>query len=232
MRRMRFLDIPLEKITPGSETNQTPGYIAMTPAGQSQQQFSLTGDKVYVNATETALFECNPSASVTPVIGYNGSWMNGYFYIDFDNNGMLAYDMTKVEQTECVSFTFWSGDFSKEDTGSNSLGQTVSGNNRNSVNSNMITLPAFTAPAEEGTYYVRFKVDWNSVEPQGSTHQSIVANGGYIVDAVLKVGSGVATGISTLSDVVSHHSTYDLSGRRVRQVARGIYIQNGKKVLR
>lgn len=232
MRRMRFLDIPLEKITPGSETNQTPGYIAMTPAGQSEQRFTMAADKVYVNATETAIFECDPSASVTPVIGYYGIWMHGYFYIDLDNNGKLAYDVTKVEQTECVSFTFWSGDFYQEDTGMNSLGQRVGGSNRNSVNNNMITLPAFIAPAEDGTYNVRFKVDWNSVEPQGSTHQSIVANGGYIVDAVLKVGSGVATGISTLSDVVSHHSTYDLSGRRVRQVARGIYIQNGKKVLR
>ena len=50
-------------------------------------------------------------------------------------------------------------------------------------------------------------------------------------EEVLPEGN-VTTGIQTIDRVISNNTVYDLQGRRVAQPAKGLYIQNGKKVLR
>lgn len=206
-------------------------YIALTEEGDDEQRFDLGYEKVYVNATQEAVFTCEPGATLTGSIGYAGSWMHGYFYIDLDQNGKLAYNTEQVEQTECVSYSFWSGDLTQEESGYNSAGQSLSGPSRNTVKDGQISLPAFQAPAEPGVYNVRFKIDWNSVEPAGSSVQSIIANGGYIVDAVLQVGNVV--GITPISSPASSlQPVFDLQGRRVNRAMKGVYVQNGRVVVR
>ena len=207
-------------------------YIALTEDGQDEQKFFVPADKVYYNATDEALFTCEPGAQMSGVIGYNGTWMHGYFYIDVNHDGKLSYAIDQVDQsgTDVFSYSFWSGDLTYEDNGYNSLGQELSGSSRNTVSNNRIALPAFQAPTTVGLYNVRFKVDWNSVEPGGSTAQSIIANGGYIVDAQLQVGN--PDGIAPIVTTTTAQPLYDLQGRRVQRTAHGIFIQGGRKVIR
>lgn len=225
-------------------------YIALTEEGGTEQRFDVSGEKVYSDLTETAVFEVKEGATVSGVIGYNGNWMHGYFYIDVDGDRSLTYNIDNIDQTgtEVFSYSFWSGDLSQEQSGQNSLGQTLTGNSRNTVVNNSIALPAFKAPAA-GEYKVRFKIDWNSVEPAGSSVQDIIANGGYIVDAVLRVGD--VTGIATIGDltdtvdralhgeatideinsVADRILLIDLQGRRVSKLSKGVTIVNGRKVV-
>ncbi len=207
--------------------------ISLTQEGGETQTFDITTTKVYNDLTETAVFEVVTGSTVSGSIGYQGNWMHGYFYIDLDGNRQLTYNVDQLEQTgtEVFSYSFWSGDLNQEQSGKNSAGQTLTGNNRNTVSNNAIALPAFVAPAE-GEYNVRFKVDWNSIEPAGSSVQDIIGNGGFIIDAVLKVVEA-STGISQLSALNSNLSAiYDLAGRRVNAAQKGILIQNGNKVIR
>ncbi|MDO4210586.1 MAG: hypothetical protein Q4D23_02550 [Bacteroidales bacterium] len=207
-------------------------YIALTEDGQSEQRFDMGYEKVYVNATDEAIFTCQPGATLTGTIGYAGTWMHGYLYIDFNGDGKLTYNVDKVEQdgTDCVSYSFWSGDLFAEDSGYNSAGQLLTGSNRNTVSNNSIALPAFKAPAQNGVYNIRFKIDWNSVEPAGSTAQNIIANGGYIVDAVLQVGN--PDGMDVLRPTSILQPIYDLQGRRVQNAQKGVYIFGDRKVVR
>ena len=208
-------------------------FIALTEEGNDEQRFDLGYEKVYVNATDEAVFTCEPGATMTGTIGYAGTWMHGYLYIDFNGDGKLSYNVDKVEQdgTDCVSYSFWSGDLTQEDSGYNSAGQSLSGSSRNTVSNNKIVLPAFTAPSIAGIYNIRFKIDWNSVEPAGSTAQNIIANGGYIVDAVLQVGD--VTAIAPITNGESQKcEIFDLQGRRINKLSKGVMIVNGRKVVR
>ena len=96
-----------------------------------------------------------------------------------------------------MSFSFYTGNFDDDQNGGvNSAGESLTGNARNTM-----TLPPFKAPAEEGTYRIRFKMDWNSVDPGGQIAadgtctgaNGFLANRGSIVDATLVVSA--TTGI-------------------------------------
>ena len=100
--------------------------------------------------------------------------------------------------------------------------------------------PSFPAPAESGTYRIRFKVDWNSVDPGGQLaadgtptgSNGIIANGGFIVDAILVVGE--STGIDVVETTNNNDlPVYTIDGRRVNNIQglpKGIYIIGNKKV--
>ena len=118
----------------------------------------------------------------------------------------------------------------------NSLGEAMSGSALNPGSN--IPCPKFNAP-EAGTYRIRFKVDWNSVDaggqlaadgtPTGSN--GILANRGTIIDATLKV-AGEETGISSVGANTNETTLYDLNGRKTRAYQHGVFIQNGKKVVK
>lgn len=216
-------------------------YIALTAEEGEEQLFEVEPGKVYNNLTDEAIFEMEEGVTASGKIGYNGNWMHGYFYIDLDGDRQLSYDATQTDQTgtEVFSYSFWSGDLNKEDSGYNSLGEILNGDARNTVKDNAIALPAFTVPAA-GEYKVRFKVDWNSVEPAGSSVQDIIKNGGFIVDATLKVKGNSTTGFRQL-ETESSLPAFDLQGRRVnpaqvskgaQPIHKGLYIQNGRKIIR
>ena len=58
-----------------------------------------------------------------------------------------------------------------------------------------------------------------------------LANGGSIVDAILKVN--VATSVGGVQMEQNGREIYDLSGRRLQQAPRqGVFILNGKKVVK
>ena len=90
------------------------------------------------------------------------------------------------------------------------------------------------------TYRIRFKVDWNSVDPGGQLaangtatgSNGILANGGAILDATLQV-TGTNTGITGAENGNGEARYYDLSGRRLHAApAHGVYIKGNRKVVK
>ena len=145
-----------------SVTLQSPAF------GKQTIDVSATKGKVYNDYTSQS-FEVVAGETVTPTIGYTESWMHGYVYIDLNQDNALN------SNEELVSYTYYND--------KNSLGQAV----KNDCNAN--NPPAFTAPATPGTYYIRFKVDWNSIVPAGcmDAGNTITANRGSIIDVQLVV---------------------------------------------
>lgn len=152
--------------------------------------FNVDGSKMYRDMTKTAIFNVPVGATIKPTMAMNpGGWMHGYFYIDRDGDGKLSFNGSQQSQegTDVASYSFWSGNVNSGESGKNSAGTSISGDARNTLD-----MPAFTAPSKPGRYNVRFKIDWNCVDPAGNTtaNNSIVSNGGAIVDAVLVVSDG------------------------------------------
>lgn len=167
--------------------------VSLTVNGQVQTiEFGKTMNG-YEDLTAQS-FTVTPGAEVTPAIGYVGEWMHGYVYVDLNNDKQFSFNADSDDQTgtEVVSYSFYSA--SNGSTGLNSKGETVSNN------CNVNPLPSFTAPAEEGTYRIRFKVDWNSVDAGGCvvSGNNILNNGGGIYDATLVV-KDVTNGIDSIN---------------------------------
>ena len=142
---------------------------------------------VYVNMTTEQML-VKPGETVTASVAYSGNWMHAYTYIDYSNDGkfnaLVNDDLTIAEGSDLMSFSFYGG--ADNDNGINSAGTRITGNSRNTLN-----MPSFTIPADAkpGLYRMRYKVDWNSIDPAGSVDQSnpILGNGGGIIDVMLNV---------------------------------------------
>jgi hypothetical protein len=220
-----------------TRTDRKLNAISLTAAGGEKQTLSVGGSKVYNDLTtkESNYLKCMPGETLTAEFSYTGVWMHGYVFVDENNDKQFSFTEgdTKQEGTEVKSFSFYSGDFNNDASGYNSAGTAISGDRRNTL-----VCPAFQAPAESGNYRIRFKVDWNSVDPGGQLaadgtatgSNGIIANGGFIVDAILSVGE--ATGIDAIETTESA-PIYTIDGRRVNQargLSKGVYIVGGKKV--
>ena len=123
--------------------------------------------------------------TVTASIARNGNWTNAYVYIDKDADGFTAsYDTdTKAFGEDLMTFSFYSGDEADDTNGVNSAGNELTGQARNTL-----TMPSFQAPSTPGTYRMRFKHDWNSIDPNGG-NANFDSNGGSIIDVTLEVVS-------------------------------------------
>ncbi|MDD7645573.1 MAG: calycin-like domain-containing protein, partial [Prevotella sp.] len=131
------------------------------------------------------VFTVEAGSELTASFNYSGEWMNGYVYIDRDNDGEFSYKEGQWDQagTDLVAYSFYStlaNPKVNDGNGYNSTGASVSGNDRSNVNP-----PSFTAPTEPGTYRIRFKIDWNCILPGGSS--DILSDGGGVWDATLEV---------------------------------------------
>ncbi|MBQ5643428.1 MAG: Ig-like domain-containing protein [Bacteroidaceae bacterium] len=216
--------------------------IAFTPAKSEAKTLTIeSSTKRYLDLTEDEdmILSCAPGEEINVTLKHGGSWMHGYVYIDLDNDQQFSFKEGSTDQsgTDLVSFFFYNGEFGNDGPGVNSLGEAISGNDRNPGGN--IACPKFTAP-KEGTYRIRFKTDWNSVDAGGQIAadgtctgaNGILANSGTIVDATLEVVD--ATGIGELKGENGKAKTeiYDLSGRKANASQHGVFIQNGKKVVR
>lgn len=145
----------------------------------------------YFDKTAT-VFEVKAGDVVTPEIVINGEWMHGYVYVDWNNNKQfdvaLSGDGPYVKEAgnELMCWSLYGKD-TNGDTGWNSDGTYLS-------SGNVLAPGSFTVPAnlEEGTTYrMRYKVEWNSIDPAG-TGDKFISDGGSIIDVTLKI-SGKAT---------------------------------------
>ncbi|MBP5629875.1 MAG: hypothetical protein J6X27_08575 [Bacteroidaceae bacterium] len=166
--------------------NKTDTYASRTDRGilsvalQGVRTLTITsspaiGDPLYRDLTQTA-FPVKAGQSVKPVIGYKGSWMSGYAYVDYGCDGKFSFavntDDTPADGSDLVSYSAYNQ--------RNSLGRQLADNNT-------LDMPAFTVPEATpcGFYRLRFKVDWNETDPAGA--ETIRDNGGGIVDVRLNV---------------------------------------------
>ena len=158
--------------------------ISFNITGESSSQTVNVGAAtVYNDYTRSKFISAKAGSRVTVRMAYTGGWMNGFVYVDWNNDGQfkpIIADNVPTAESELLSFTFLN-DY-------NSRGESVGGN---SVASGYITCPVFTIPADTptGVYRMRLKVDWNSEDPGGNTdaNNMLVNNGGAVVDVLLNV---------------------------------------------
>lgn len=145
----------------------------------------------YFDKTST-IFEVLAGDLVTPNIIINGAWMHGYVYVDWNNNKQFDVNIqgdgpyTKGDNNELMCWSLYSKN-GNGDTGWNSDGAYQS-------NGNVLAPGSFYVPAdlEVGSIYrMRYKVEWNSIDPAGSGDK-FLTDGGAIIDVMLKI-AGKAT---------------------------------------
>ena len=188
--------------------------------------------KVYTDNTLVSVFSAKAGTQVQPTFNYTGSWMSAYVYVDWNNNGKFEYTIndngTPAAGSEIVSYNA----VQIGDKWYKSDGTTTS--NGNTIGSGVpsFTIPAGTAP---GLYRMRYKVDWNSLDPAGAT--SIIADGGGYIDLMLDVhGDKVTVSASQLNgDIVLASDESALQGYmtnyaqslKVKDIPAPGFIQNG-----
>lgn len=158
--------------------------LTFTATGESSKNVSVPTTNVYNNLTEQTTVFAKAGGSVTVKMTYKGSWMSGYVYVDWNNDGQFTPSIEANKpssSSELVSYTFLNGYNSKG----------VAQNNGNSVVNGIITCPAFTIPkgTQPGIYRMRLKVDWDCADAGGNnnTGNLLTANGGAVADVLLNV---------------------------------------------
>ncbi len=150
----------------------------------SQIQTAATPRPVYVDKTDE-IITVKAGSTITPSTVWNFEWMHAYVYVDYnkDKEFDITLNADGENDGELVSYTFYG---ENENAGTNSLGEPKS----NNVGANG-ELPRFILPQNlsSGDYRIRFKIDWNDLNPCGSvvSGNRIENNGGAIVDFTLKV---------------------------------------------
>ena len=159
--------------------------FSLQQTGKDKQTVNVFASRAAYEDHTSSVFNVEAGSELTASFNYSGQWMNGYVYIDRDNDGEFSYKEGQWDQagTDLVAYSFYStlaNPKVNDGNGYNSTGASVSGNDRSNVNP-----PVFTAPTEPGTYRIRFKIDWNCILPGGSN--DILSDGGGIWDATLNV---------------------------------------------
>ena len=178
--------------------------VALTSNGKSYTATPRSG-KVYSDNTTTSVFSATAGAQVQPTFNYNGNWMSGYVYVDWGNDGLfkdaLNNNGTPAEGSDVASYSavLIDGTWYKSDGSTRGDGNGIGGG---------ASIPKFTVPTStpNGFYRMRYKVDWNEINPagNGTAENNIVKNGGGIVDLTLDVhGDKVTVNASQLNgDIV------------------------------
>lgn len=154
-------------------------YVKNIKFGSQSVAINQNSDKkLYFNKTEN-IFLAKPGETVTPTIDWKGEWMHGYAYLDKDDNGKFDVDYTNSGVTnarDLVSYSYYKN--------KNSAGKSASGDCG-------VGLPSFKIDDDmkPGIYRMRYKVDWDCVDPGGSTATTnlITNNGGALIDVLVNI---------------------------------------------
>lgn len=143
----------------------------------------MGGGLVYLDKTANTI-KVVAGEELTASVATGANWMNTYAYIDTDGTPGFSASIAGDGFTpadDLVSYSFYSGNETNGDAGKNSAGTELTGNARNTK-----VLPAFKAPSTPGTYRMRIKLDWNSINPNGG-NANFMNDGGSFVDVTLEV---------------------------------------------
>ena len=153
----------------------------------------------WVDKSASVTMKAGAGETVTLTVGKIGEWLNAYVYIDADKNGFTAGVTDSWKPTgDLLSYSFYNNNSSSDEQGWNSVGTTISGNNRNNVD-----LPSFQVPTAQGTYRMRIKIDWCNIDPNGDNDGKFgdfMANGGQIIDVTLEVAEKQEGAVSKIFD--------------------------------
>ena len=168
--------INFDKSATNTHSERRTSSVSLQQEGKDVQTITFNNSRSgYEDHSADEPFTVEAGSEVATTFGYNGSWMHGYVYIDLNNNKLFDVDANDLANSpELVTYSYYKG--------INSNGNTTD----MGVNVNP---PTFTAPTTPGTYRIRFKIDWDNVDPggNGSSSNNILANGGGIWDATLVV---------------------------------------------
>ena len=153
--------------------------VVLEGSADGVQTSQVSGDRNFYHLLPHC-FTAKAGETVTPKFIYQGGWMNGYVYMDLDNNGQFAVnvkkDGTAGAGSELMAYSHYKG--------KNSEGKAV-------ANANTLEVPAFKIPEnlKPGIYRLRYKVDWDALTPAGSldAENALTKNGGGIIDIRLNV---------------------------------------------
>ncbi len=163
--------------------------VTLVNADGTQQTLQLPTPLTVYRLIEDGAFSAMAGETLTAKFGYAGTWMNGFVYIDFGQDGnfeaSLNADGTVPEGSDVVAFSYAEPTLDSG-KGYNSLGNSMS-------NADVLNPPSFKLPEglANGFYRMRFKVDWASIDPAGRTEDGngILKNGGAICDVALNIHS-------------------------------------------
>ena len=177
--------VNFDKTAYHSRNDRVLSSFSLQQTGKEKQTESVSASRAAYEDHTSKVFTVEAGSELTASFNYSGEWMNGYIYIDRDNDGEFSYKEGQWDQagTDLVAYSFYTtlaNPKVNDGNGYNSTGASVSGNDRSNVNP-----PSFTAPTEPGTYRIRFKIDWNCILPGGSS--DILSDGGGVWDATLNV---------------------------------------------
>ena len=214
-----------------TRTDRSLNSVSLVSSGTTYTS-TAASKKVYTDNTLVSVFSAKAGTTVQPRFNYTGSWMSAYVYVDWNNNGKFEYTVnsngTPAEGSEIVSYSaaLIGNTWYKSDGTTTADGNTIGSG-----------VPSFAIPANTpaGLYRMRYKVDWNSIDPAGST--TIISDGGGYVDLMLDVhGDKVSVSASQLNgDIVLASDESALQGYMtnyaqpltVKDIPAPGFIQNG-----
>ena len=176
----------------------------------------------YIDLTDSETMRVMADETVTAAVTLaSGHWIHAYTYIDLDSDGFTA-GIAADGYTPTEDLMTYSCYSANTQNWYNSAGAVS--------NNNTLVMPTFKAPAEPGAYRIRFKTDWNDLQPDGSGSQFVSA-WGTIIDLTLIVEENTTDIEVPTANSQQPTAIYDLQGRRVANPSKGIYIVGGEKVI-
>ncbi len=173
--------ISVEKTQTLSRSDRYATSVSLT-SGDGAQSLAVNqqSDKLVYQDLLAQSFLAKAGEQVTPNIGYNGTWMCAYVYLDQNNTGNFEYNLnedgTPGTNSDVMTYSYYNG--------KNSSGQSLSSGDTRALTK--FTIPSTLTP---GYYRMRYKIDWDCIDPAGNTSDGnpITGNGGVIVDTRLNV---------------------------------------------
>lgn len=179
--------------------------IVLSSPSDGTQRMAVNQQTLLYHDVTTHCFAAMPGETVTASFDWSGNWMHGYVYLDRGNDGEFSHELGEnsaiPEGSDVMAFSSYGG--------FNSAGVAAAGNVG-------VMPPSFTIPADlaPGLYRMRYKIDWNSIDPGGNDangvmHQQLItANAGAIADVLLYLHDTKGS-IKVVSD---HGSVCDAEG--------------------
>ena len=198
--------IHFDKDAPAVSTDRPLRGVTFTTSAGTRR-LNITTPKPYTDLTSETL-TARPGDRVTVRFDYgnNGAtWMHGYVFLDRNSDGNFTTD------GDLLAYSYYQG---KDMTG-RAIAANAQGYG-SALNPPTFQLPATLVP---GRYRVRFKVDWDNIDPAGALgsennvkgKNGILTNRGAIVDTWLEVKGKVYTE-SRLSLDTRHANIYGVDG--------------------
>ncbi len=208
--------INFDAATANTRTDRCLNSVSFSVYGESAQKWNTDTGLIYNNGVEQGVIFTTPVGKrISAIVDYTGTWMGACAYIDWGQDGQFSYDVQ---------------DNGKPATGSdlvtyigmyvNDVWRSSNGSNVGDGNQVQNSMPSFyiTSTATPGLYRMRYKVDWETLDPAGNSsgENNIVSNGGAIADVMVNVqGTQITVSASQLNGDVIASTGEALNGYKV-----------------